>query len=248
MSHKKIIAIGGCSIHQQKAENTQPSAIEQTENQPDSPWKSMKDTAKDQSKDSAESTDSTQAGTETSASEDSSKSDDSTASTGTSNSADTDSANTGSSKPSGSTGNSSSSASDANPQTSQPVPSKPAKTQPVHQHSYTSSVTTQPTCGEPGVRTYTYSCGKDSYTESIPAAGNHHWVDRYEEQTHTTTVWKDVCNGCGAQFDNPDDALLHVMSLPAGSACRNYSSKPFTTTTTDTVFVGKQCDTCGTWQ
>jgi hypothetical protein len=40
-----------------------------------------------------------------------------------------------------------------------------------HTHSYTSTVTTQPTCTTTGVRTYTCSCGS-SYTESIPALGH----------------------------------------------------------------------------
>ena len=41
-----------------------------------------------------------------------------------------------------------------------------------HTHSYSSSVTTAATCGKAGVMTYTCSCG-DSYTEAIPATGNH---------------------------------------------------------------------------
>ncbi|HCM92119.1 MAG TPA: hypothetical protein DIS78_06120, partial [Lachnospiraceae bacterium] len=40
-----------------------------------------------------------------------------------------------------------------------------------HEHSYTSEVTTKPTCTEKGIRTYTCSCG-DSYTEEIPALGH----------------------------------------------------------------------------
>ena len=38
---------------------------------------------------------------------------------------------------------------------------------PVHTHSYTSSITTQATCTQEGIITYTCSCG-DSYTVSIP--------------------------------------------------------------------------------
>ena len=37
----------------------------------------------------------------------------------------------------------------------------------LHQHSYTSQVTKQPTCSEPGETTYTCACG-DSYTTPIP--------------------------------------------------------------------------------
>ena len=43
-----------------------------------------------------------------------------------------------------------------------------------HQHSYTSSVTTQATCSNPGVETFTCSCGY-AYTQIIPATGDHDW-------------------------------------------------------------------------
>lgn len=44
-----------------------------------------------------------------------------------------------------------------------------------HKHSYTETVTKEPTCTEAGEKTYTCDCG-DSYTEEIPAKG-HHFVD-----------------------------------------------------------------------
>ena len=52
------------------------------------------------------------------------------------------------------------------------VPSKPTP----HKHSYTSSITRQPTCSKEGVRTYKCSCGH-SYTKSIPATRKHVWED-----------------------------------------------------------------------
>ena len=48
-------------------------------------------------------------------------------------------------------------------------PTEPA-TQ-AHAHSYTATVTKQPTCTAEGVKTFRCSCG-DSYTETIPAAGH----------------------------------------------------------------------------
>jgi cytoskeletal protein RodZ len=69
---------------------------------------------------------------------------------------------------------------------------KPATTNtptPVHTHSYTSSVTTQPTCGQNGVRTYKCSCG-DTYTESVAATGNHNYVK--------ASCTGDTCSTCGA--------------------------------------------------
>lgn len=43
-----------------------------------------------------------------------------------------------------------------------------------HQHSYTGSVTTPATCSNPGVETFTCSCGL-TYTQIIPATGDHSW-------------------------------------------------------------------------
>ena len=43
-----------------------------------------------------------------------------------------------------------------------------------HQHSYTSSVTTPATCSNPGVETFTCSCGL-TYTQTIPATNDHAW-------------------------------------------------------------------------
>lgn len=43
---------------------------------------------------------------------------------------------------------------------------------PNHSHSYSSKTTKSATCNQTGIKTYTCSCG-DSYTETIPATGNH---------------------------------------------------------------------------
>ena len=70
-------------------------------------------------------------------------------------------------------------------------------------HSYTSAVTTAATCGATGVRTYTCSLCGDSYTETIPATGNH----TYDNVCDTS------CNVCGATR-----TVTHVYS----GACDNY--------------------------
>ena len=43
-----------------------------------------------------------------------------------------------------------------------------------HTHSYTQQTTTEATCMEKGVITFTCSCN-DTYTEEIPATGEHTW-------------------------------------------------------------------------
>lgn len=119
--------------------------------------------------------------------------------------------------------------------------------QTAHKHSYTSKVTKAATCSTAGVRTYTCSCG-DSYTESIPATGNHSWVEvtstvHHDETGHyeTRTVseaWdeaikegKAVCNyaGCGAYYDTADEVLDHIFIAHDGHA--SYSVKKVTTGT-----------------
>ena len=57
---------------------------------------------------------------------------------------------------------------------------------PLAEHTYSSEVTTQPTCGAEGVRTYTCTVCGDSYTEAVPATGEH----TYDHDCDTT------CNGC----------------------------------------------------
>ena len=42
-----------------------------------------------------------------------------------------------------------------------------------HTHEYTSTITTEPTCTTDGETTYTCSVCGDTYTEPIPATGNH---------------------------------------------------------------------------
>ena len=69
----------------------------------------------------------------------------------------------------------------------------------MHEHSYTSEVTTEATCGAEGVMTYTCECG-DSYTEAIPATGEHSFV---EWNIHTEPTYESygmefsICTVCG---------------------------------------------------
>ena len=146
------------------------------------------------------------------------------------------SSNSGSSsKPS--TGNSGSNSGSTSTPTTEP--SKPA-----HQHSYTSSITTQPTCSTPGVRTYTCVSGDDSYTESIPATG-HNWINNVETVEHSDPIWKVVCNGCGAQFDDAHEAGLHVAAV-FGDACSSTSNQIVGYNTySETISHGQICKVCG---
>ena len=66
-----------------------------------------------------------------------------------------------------------------------------------HEHTYTSAATTQPTCTQEGVMTYTCACG-DSYTEAIPTIA-HTFVDG-------------VCTVCGTPEPQPTEGLIFTLS------------------------------------
>lgn len=123
------------------------------------------------------------------------------------------------------------------------APSTPSK--PAHTHSYVSTVTTQPTCCNPGVRTYTCSCG-NSYTESIPATGNHNWVAQTMKQP--VCEWHVICNGCGKDFGSgpaaTDAAGEHLLMSDFYGPCQSYTSKYIQVGTT-TVTIGYKCSVCG---
>ena len=98
-----------------------------------------------------------------------------------------------SNKSSGSSGSSSKSSSSGNSNTASSGGSSQSKpSQPAHTHSYSSSVTTQPTCANAGVRTYTCSCGA-SYTESVPATGNHSWKEQYKTEKFLQRHIRKMC-------------------------------------------------------
>lgn len=78
-------------------------------------------------------------------------------------------------------------------------------------HDYSSTITTQPTCTLPGVRTYTCSLCGNSYTESIPANG-HTWQVKTSVQTEYDangdlvtqgyTIFR--CSVCGEEYRSED--------------------------------------------
>lgn len=78
-----------------------------------------------------------------------------------------------------------------------------------HTHSYSSSVTTEPTCQTSGVRTFTCISGDDTYTEPIDALG-HSWVVKDQVNTEYDssgnlvqegyTIYK--CSRCGEEYKN----------------------------------------------
>lgn len=85
-----------------------------------------------------------------------------------------------------------------------------------HVHSYTSAVTTAATCGSDGLMTYTCACG-DTYTEVIPATGEHNYVDG-------------ICTACGhkkpaagsLEYWHFEDNDLSLLGTPDGNDADGY--------------------------
>ncbi len=99
-----------------------------------------------------------------------------------------------------------------------------------HTHSYSSSVTTQPTCTQAGVRTYRCSCGS-SYTETIPATG-HKYVNTVVAPTLTERGYtKHTCSVCKNSYtdtyvDPPkmnEDGWYYCNTLPSGLSSDDYT-------------------------
>lgn len=109
-------------------------------------------------------------------------------------------------KPSGASANTAPQAEDT-PKQETP---KEEKTAPEHKHEYTANLTTNPTCTEEGVMTYTCSCG-DSYTEAYPKL----------EHQYESTVTKEpncavegemtyTCTLCGDSYTEPIEVIAHT--------------------------------------
>jgi cell division septation protein DedD len=97
------------------------------------------------------------------------------------------------------------------PTPTEPTPTEPTptETEPVHEHSYKEEVTTEPTCTEDGIMTYTCECG-ESYTKAIPKTG--HKPGEWTVVTPATTeaAGKEVrkCEVCGGTIAEREIAKL----------------------------------------
>ena len=104
-----------------------------------------------------------------------------------------------------------------------------------HAHSYTATVTKQPTCTAEGVKTFRCSCG-DSYTETIPAAGHVFGAyvynnDAAEAADGTETA---ACTICGAKDTRTaaGTKIVHVHNYTAAvtkaATCAEEGVKTYT--------------------
>ncbi|HBA70541.1 MAG TPA: hypothetical protein DCZ40_14480, partial [Lachnospiraceae bacterium] len=86
-----------------------------------------------------------------------------------------------------------------------------------HKHSYTSEITTKPSCTAAGVLTYSCSCG-DSYTEPIPASGHNYDSKVTKEATETAEGTRTyTCSNC-------QDTYTEAIAKLPPSHTHNYAS------------------------
>lgn len=105
------------------------------------------------------------------------------------------------------------SSSTTQPSSSTTQPSSSATTTPStqpHQHSYQSSVTKQPDCENPGVKTFNCDCG-DSYTETIKANG-HKWGQWFQTKDPTDKEVGKKQRKCGTcnVYEYQDVSVLSI--------------------------------------
>lgn len=116
-------------------------------------------------------------------------------------------------------------------------------------------MTSQPTCANAGVKTYTCSCG-DSYTESIPATGNHNWADhtatRDKQVWHEGATHKVILCLCGATFESQDAYNTHTVDMMLSGDTRNHTctmstvqDEGYYSTKTETYIDYQYCTVCG---
>lgn len=108
-----------------------------------------------------------------------------------------------------------------------------------HTHSYTETITKEPTCTEEGEKTYTCECG-DSYTEVIPATGHHYGDD-------------DKCTDCGEL--NPEHKHNYTETITKEPTCTEDGEKTYTCDCGDSYtevipatghnYVDGTCEHCG---
>ena len=102
-----------------------------------------------------------------------------------------------------------------------------------HSHSYSASVTRQPTCIQSGVRTYICACGA-SYTEAIPATG-HRYSESWTEPTCSTAG--EICYTCSTCGDS------YTETIPAPG--HSYKEQVFRPTCTEQGYTIYTCSACG---
>ena len=110
---------------------------------------------------------------------------------------------------------------------------------PSHIHSYTSTITKQPTCTEEGIKTFKCDCG-DTYTETIPAKGHTEVIDKAVPATCTTNGKSEGshCSVCGEVIK------AQTVIKATGHNFGNWSTTK-SATCTESGTQTRKCSACG---
>ena len=89
---------------------------------------------------------------------------------------------------------------------------------PNHTHSYTSSITKQPTCTAEGIRTFKCNCG-DTYTETIPAKGHTSggWIIDKQPAVGVKGSKHKECTVCGKVLETAEIPALTSTDISGAS-------------------------------
>ena len=115
-----------------------------------------------------------------------------------------------------------------------------------HTHSYTETITFEPTCTEEGEKTFTCDCG-DTYTETIPAKGHTEVIDKAVPATCTTDGKTEGshCSVCGevikaqtiikATGHKYDDSKITKQPTCTETGVKTYTCSECGATKTETI-------------
>ena len=111
-----------------------------------------------------------------------------------------------------------------------------------HEHEYTEETTTEATCEEKGVKTYTCACA-DTYTEEIPALGHDEETHEAKAPTCTEIGWEEyvTCKreGCGyTTYEEIPATGVHTWDdgkITTEPTCTQDGVKTFTCTVCETA-------------
>lgn len=119
-----------------------------------------------------------------------------------------------------------------------------------HEHSYTEEITTEPTCTQPGVKTFTCDCG-DSYTEAIPATGHVGAEAVVENQVSSTCAVKGhydevvYCSVCGEELSR-ETFEMDLADEHGETAVRTENNVPASCTEPGSYDKVTYCTVCDT--
>ena len=101
------------------------------------------------------------------------------------------------------------------------------------EHNYTSKVTTEATCTKDGVKTFTCSVCKDSYTEAIAATGKHNYTSKVTTEATCTKVGVktftcSVCNNSYTEAITATGKHNYTSKVTTEATCTKDGVKMFT--------------------